>query len=322
MQTNMPLLEVKDLSLNFKSGLVAIDRVSFSIPAGRTLGLIGASGAGKSSIARAVMRLIEPEMGEIHYKGQNIFDLTKRQMRTVRQHMQIIFQDPSASLSPRRTIAQTLLEPLRHFSIGTPVERLYKVTKALHTVGLADDVLHRYPHQFSSGQQQRLAIARALMTEPDLLIADEAVAALDVSVQAQILQLLQHLQHGHGIALLFISHDLAVVRQIADEVTVMYQGQILEQAPADVFFNEPCHPYSKTLLRFSEGCDDSQSAVEFGRVKRGNTGDNPGPACVYAGICAEKLTLCETAEPPVYDVRVNKLPTDHTHCVKCHLYGV
>jgi ABC-type oligopeptide transport system ATPase subunit len=251
--SNTPLLEVRNLSVSFKQrGKVAVDQVSFSMNAGSILGLAGASGAGKSSIARAIMGLIKTDSGEVFFKGEDVLQMDSRQLSTSRQRMQLVFQNPSAGLSPRRSIEQTLLEPLEHFNIGNSSSRQDTIRQILPTVGLDPDVLQRYPHQFSSGQQQRIAIARALVTDPDLLIADEAVSALDVSVQAQILQLIQKLQKERSIAVLFISHDLAVIRQIATEVAIIYRGQLLEHSSADDFFNQPQHPYSKSLLAFAK----------------------------------------------------------------------
>ncbi len=251
MNTLQPLLSVRKLSLSFRNRKLAVDQVSFDLEAGKTLGLVGASGAGKSSVARAILHLLEPDAGQILFNGEDVFSMDRPQLKYLRQRIQIVFQEPSASLSPRRTVAQTLLEPLDHFAIGDKDYRQDKIRQTLQTVGLDEEVLQRLPHQFSSGQQQRIAIARALVTNPELLIADEAVSALDVSIQAQILQLIQSLQKEHGIAFLFISHDLAVIRQIADEVAVMYQGRLLEHLPADDFFSGPDHPYSKKLLSFA-----------------------------------------------------------------------
>jgi ABC-type oligopeptide transport system ATPase subunit len=246
------LLEVRNLSLKFpRQTRLAVDNVSFSIAAGSTLGLVGQSGAGKSSIARAIMHLLKVEAGEIRYRGESILQMDSRQLSAARQRIQLVFQSPAASLSPKRRIEQSLLEPLQHFAIGDSNSRQQKIREIITTVGLDTDALQRYPHQFSSGQQQRIAIARALVTDPELLIADEAVSALDVSVQAQILQLLQELQKKRGIALLFISHDLAVVRQIADEVAILQHGQLVEHTSADQFFNHPSHPYAKSLLAFA-----------------------------------------------------------------------
>ena len=306
---DQPLLEVNELTLSFGTQVNAVDHVSFKLTAGRTLGLVGASGAGKSSIARAILRLLEPDAGDILFDGKNVFDMDRSQLKEARRRMQIVFQEPSASLSPRRTVAQTLLEPLRHFAIGDSKYRQDTIRQTLQTVGLDQDVLQRYPHQFSTGQQQRIAIARALVTKPDLLIADEAVSALDVSIQAQILQLVQSLQQQHGITFLFISHDLAVIRQIADEVAVMYRGQLLEHSSAEAFFSQPAHPYSKALLSFASF--DTQPQLPASQA--------PGQhasACIYTAMCAEKMPVCERIEPEYHKIQHKEGP----HCVKCHLY--
>jgi len=308
-QPRTPLLEVQALSLSFPNQEYAVDRVTFKLTAGKTLGLVGASGAGKSSIARAILRLIKPDAGNILLQGENIFSMGPGQLKEARRRIQIIFQEPSASLSPRRTVAQTLLEPLRHFAIGDTAYKQDKIRQTLTTVGLDQDVMLRYPHQLSAGQQQRIAIARALVTNPDLLIADEAVSALDVSVQAQILQLIQSLQKEHDIAFLFISHDLAVIRQIADEVAVMYRGQLLEHAPADTFFSHPAHPYSSALLSFANFGPPPQ-------LPAGEVSTDHSSACVYADMCTEKMPVCEQLEPEYHKIR-HKM---QQHCVKCHLY--
>ena len=316
-----PLLEIRNLTLSFHAQQqVAVDRVSFSIAAGSTLGLVGASGAGKSSIARAIMRLVKPDSGEIFFKGENILQMDSRRLMASRQRMQLVFQEPSASLSPRRTVGETLLEPLNHFAIGDPGYRREKTRQILHTVGLDHDVLQRYPHQFSSGQQQRIAIARALVSGPDLLIADEAVSSLDVSIQAQILQLIQTLQTEHGISFLFISHDLAVIRQIADDIAVMYRGQLLEQSPPDTFFSEPAHPYSKTLLSFASNKAPRRLAGDKWRLERGHTGTGNSVACVFADHCPDKMPICERLEPAGYNIQHRNQNALGPQCVKCHLY--
>ena len=307
--SNQPLLEVRNLSLSFRNQKNAINDVSFKLQAGSSLGLVGASGAGKSSIARAILRLLEPDAGKILFEGKSVFNMDRGQLKKARRRMQIVFQEPSASLSPRRTVAQTLLEPLRHFAIGDSQYRQDIIRQTLQTVGLDPDALQRYPHQFSSGQQQRIAIARALVTKPDLLIADEAVSSLDVSIQAQILNLIQSLQKEHGITFLFISHDLAVVRQIADEVAVMYRGQLLEHSSADTFFSRPAHPYSKALLSFAGFETPPQLPVSRGPVRRES-------ACIYAAQCAEKMPVCERVRPEYHKIQNKEYP----HCVKCHLY--
>ena len=316
-----PLLELRELSLSFqRRALLAVDRVSLKMTAGSTLGLVGASGAGKSSIARAVLRLIEPDAGQVLFKGDDIHRMDPAQLKTVRQGIQMVFQDPSASLSPRRTVEQTLLEPLQHFAIGDRHERHAKITQVLRTVGLDPEALKRYPHQFSTGQQQRIAIARALVTGPELLIADEAVSSLDVSVQAQILELIQKLKSELGVTLLFISHDLAVIRQIADEVAVMYRGQLLEQSPADRFFSRPAHPYSDTLLTFAQGRTPMNWSVENWNLERSRKTADRHANCVFADSCPDRLQVCATVEPEMRYVKDENQDALGSHCVKCHLY--
>ena len=321
-QNKVPLLEVRNISLRFEQQeQMAVDRVSFSITPGTTLGLIGATGAGKTSIARAIMRLIAVDSGEILFKGENILQMDSQQLMATRQHMQLVFQEPSASLSPRRTVQQSLLEPLDHFAIGNSDSRQAKIRQILQTVGLDKDVLRRYPHQFSSGQLQRIAIARALVTNPDLLIADEAVASLDVSIQAQILQLIQTLQKEHGITFLFISHDLAVLRQIADDIAVLYRGQLLEQSPADTFFNKPAHPYSKALLSFASGKTPTRLAGHKWQLERRRASTDTLSSCIFTGNCPDKMPVCEQHEPAGYYLHTKNQYALGPHCVKCHLYN-
>ena len=319
-QNNTSLLEVRGLSLSFhKQTQAAVDRVSFNIRAGNILGLVGASGAGKSSIARAIMRLVKVDSGAVLFNGEDILRMNSQQLMATRQRIQLVFQDPSASLSPRRTVEQTLLEPMKHFVIGDTRFQQEKIRETLHTVGLDHDVLQRYPHQFSSGQQQRIAIARALVTSPDLLIADEAVSSLDVSIQAQILQLIKTLQKEHGIAFLFISHDLAVIRQIGDDIAVMFRGQLLEQSPADLFFSQPAHPYSKTLLSFSGDVPPLRSPGDTWQLDRGSSKAGRSSNCVFSRHCPEKTPICEQ-EPAIHKIDHKNQPGLGLHCVKCHLY--
>lgn len=321
-KTRKPLLEIRNLSLSFNQQTqLAVDRFSLNIAKGRSLGLVGASGAGKSSVARAVLRLNKPDSGDILFKGASLERMSPQALKAIRQRIQLIFQEPSGSLSPRRTVEQTLLEPLQHFAIGDAVYRNQKIRDTLHTVGLNESALQRYPHQFSSGQQQRIAIARALVTDPDLLIADEAVSSLDVSIQAQILQLIQTLQNDLGITLLFISHDLAVIRQIADDVAVMYQGQLVEQAPADQFFSEPAHPYSKALLSLARGETPVNFLDDQWHLERNRNSTLNRSSCVYKGFCPEKMTVCEQIEPLIYDMHTKNQHYSGSHCVKCHLYN-
>jgi oligopeptide transport system ATP-binding protein len=322
-QTNQPpLLEIRDLSLSFhQQKQVAIDHVSFSITQGSTLGLVGASGAGKSSIARAILQLVKPDSGDILFKGKEIHRMNPQELKLCRQRIQLVFQEPSASLSPRRTVEQTLLEPLQHFAIGDAGFRYEKALHILDTVGLDQSAMQRYPHQFSSGQQQRIAIARALITDPELLIADEAVASLDVSIQAQILQLIQVLQKDFGITFLFISHDLAVIRQIADDVAVMYQGQLLEHSSADRFFSGPAHPYSKTLLSFAQGKTPTHRPGDKRYLERSRRKTVNSSACLFAGFCPDKMQVCERLEPAMHALAHKNQDALEPHCVKCHLYN-
>ena len=252
------LLEVNNLKKHFpiKGGLFrrvvgqlkAVDDVSFSIEKGQTFGLVGESGCGKSTLGRAILRLHEPTDGQVLLDGTDITALDRTGLTSARRNMQIIFQDPYASLSPRRTILQTLLEPLETHNIGSAQSRREKVEDLLDIVGMRSNVLHRYPHEFSGGQRQRIGIARALAVEPEFIICDEPVSALDVSVQAQIVNLLQDLQEELGLTYLFIAHDLAVVEHISDEVLVMTRGKIVEQAPAERIYRDPQHEYTKKLL--------------------------------------------------------------------------
>ncbi len=315
-----PLLAVRELSLHFPGqGRPAVDRVSLNIAPGNTLGLVGGSGAGKSSVARLIMRLLKADSGEILFRGDELSKMDARHAKSFRQNVQIVFQEPSASLSPRRTVQQSLLEPLNHFAIGDAAYRRNKIHETLATVGLEASALQRYPHQFSSGQQQRIAIARALVTDPELLIADEAVSSLDVSVQAQILELFRTLKRERGIALLFISHDLAVIRQIADQVAVMYRGCLLEQSPAETFFTKPAHPYSRSLLAFA-GNQPPQVTHDQWQLERGvMMGDDPA-ACVFLRDCPQRFTICEQQDPAGHCIGSEKQHLVSTHYVKCHLY--
>jgi len=246
--------------------------------------------------------------------------MNRQELKATRQRIQLVFQDPSVSLSPRRTVEQTLLEPLQHFAIGDANHQRDKARQIIQTVGLDKSALQRYPNQFSSGQQQRIAIARALVTNPDLLIADEAVSSLDVSIQAQILQLIQMLQKDFGISILFISHDLAVIRQIADDVAVMYQGQLLEQSPADQFFSEPSHPYSRSLLSFAQGHTPKNWQGDKWQLERIRKSAENSFNCVFSDYCPDKMEICENQEPAMHNIQFENQHIPEPHCVKCHLY--
>ncbi len=231
------------------SGYVhAVDGISFDIPRGKTLSLVGESGSGKTTAARCVLRLIEPTSGSVVFDGQEVTNLTSREMRTLRRRMQIIFQDPYASLNPRMTVYSVLSEALAVHGLAARSERRDRVYEMLRVVGLGPEAADRYPHEFSGGQRQRIGIARALIVQPDLIIADEPVSALDVSIQAQILNLMKDLQDQFGLTYLFIGHNLSVVRHFSDQVAVMNQGKIVETGDVDELFQDPKHPYTKTLL--------------------------------------------------------------------------
>ena len=256
--TGTPLLDVRNLQTHFpiRKGLLsrtvghvkAVDSVSFTLNAGRTLGLVGESGCGKTTVGRSILRLIEATGGEVLYKGTNFFDYHGKALRGLRKKMQIIFQDPVGSLNPRMTVGNIIGEPLSVHEIAKGRERELMVGELLQRVGLPADAAYRYPHEFSGGQRQRIGIARALALSPELIVCDEPVSALDVSIQSQILNLLDDLQQERGIAYLFIAHNLAVVEHFSDEVAVMYLGRIVERADSETLYRDPKHPYTVALL--------------------------------------------------------------------------
>jgi ABC-type oligopeptide transport system ATPase subunit len=259
MSAPEPLLAVADLRKEFpvRSGFViervtrtvkAVDGVSFSIPAGKTLGLVGESGSGKSTTGYCVLQLLRPSSGSVRYRGKELTTLRGGSLRRLRRDMQIVFQDPYSSLDPRMTVGAIVSEPLEIHGIGSRRDRRARVRELLDIVGFNPDFVNRYPHEFSGGQRQRIGVARALALNPDLIVCDEPVSALDVSIQAQILNLLKDLQRDFGLTYLFISHDLAVVRSMSDEIAVMKDGTIVESGSADDVYQRPKHPYTKALL--------------------------------------------------------------------------
>lgn len=252
------LLSVRGLKTYFPFGsrwfgtqgvMKAVDNVEFEIKRGQVLGLVGESGSGKTTLGRSILRLIEPSEGEVYFEGQDILRLDPRDFRMIRRRMQIVFQDPYATLNPRMQIKQIIAEPLLFHKMAPPKKVTSRVIELLAKVGMEAYFMYRYPHEFSGGQRQRIAIARALSMEPDFIVADEPVSALDVSVQAQIINILLRLQKKMGLTILFISHDLAVVESIADRIAVMHNGKIVEEAGTDYLMKYPHHPYTKSLLR-------------------------------------------------------------------------
>jgi peptide/nickel transport system ATP-binding protein len=319
------LVELEDLRIWFpiKSGVIldrhvgdikAVDGVSFSIRRGETLGLVGESGCGKSTVGRAILRLYEPTSGRIVFDGQDISKLHEQELRPLRRRMQMIFQDPFASLNPRHSVGRIVGEPIRAHGLASGKEVAARTRELLKVVGLPEDAVSRYPHEFSGGQRQRVGVARALALNPDFIVADEPVSALDVSIQAQIVNLLENLQEEFDLTYLFIAHDLAVVRHISDRIAVMYLGGIVEVSPADDLYDNPLHPYTISLL--------SAVPIPDPRVEREREaillhGDLPSPAsppqaCRFHTRCPYvQPTRCRDEVPPLRD-----FGTDHE--VACH----
>ncbi|HEX8322514.1 MAG TPA: oligopeptide/dipeptide ABC transporter ATP-binding protein [Tepidisphaeraceae bacterium] len=343
-----PLLDVTDLRTHFpiRKGILsrtvghvkAVDGVSFQLHAGRTLGLVGESGCGKTTVGRSVLRLIEATSGQVRYRGTNFFDYHGRQLRDLRKKMQIIFQDPVGSLNPRMTVGNIIGEPLTVHGIAKGRDRELQVRGLLERVGLPADAAARYPHEFSGGQRQRIGIARALALSPELIVCDEPVSALDVSIQSQILNLLDDLQQERGIAYLFIAHNLAVVEHFSDEVAVMYLGRIVEHASSETLYHDPKHPYTVALLSAVPEPDPRpkrRRIVLTGEVPSPShppTGCHFHPRCpltrqraaeagagdtteiTTAGVRLRVIRKCVTDSPPL-DVKGN----DPTHTAACWL---
>ncbi len=323
---DQPVLEVEGLVKHFpvRRGIVfrrqvgsiqAVDGVSFSVHPGETLGLVGESGCGKSTVARTLMRLEEPTAGVAYFRGTNIFDMSQRELRRVRREVQMIFQDPYASLNPRMTVGDIVAEPWRvHTDVVPRKQQRGRVAELLELVGLNPDHINRYPHQFSGGQRQRIGVARALALNPSVIICDEPVSALDVSVQAQVMNLLEDIQDEFGLAYIFIAHDLSVVRHICDRVAVMYLGRIVEEGDEAQIYGKPLHPYTQALLSAAPIPDP---AVRESSDRIILEGDVPNPAnppigCNFKTRCWKAEQLCTDEDPDLRD-RFN-----HGHPSACH----
>jgi peptide/nickel transport system ATP-binding protein len=320
-----PLLEVRDLKKHFPitkgvfnrvvGHVRAVDGVSFELRPGECLGLVGESGSGKTTVGRAILRAIRPTAGEVLFRldGRvvNVAAAAPRMLRHLRRHMQMIFQDPYSSLNPRMTVFDLIGEPLLVNGMKSRSERRKRVEQLVAKVGLKTQHLNRYPHAFSGGQRQRIGIARALALDPRLIVADEPVSALDVSVQAQVLNLLQQLQQQLGLTYLFIAHDLSVVRHISDRVAVMYCGRLMELAEVGAIFDAPKHPYTEALLSAVPVPDPHHKSRRI--LLPGEVADpsNPPSGCVFHPRCRYARDVCRSQEPPLRDV-------DGEHCARCH----
>lgn len=292
----------------------AVDDVSLSIRKGETLGLVGESGCGKSTFGRAIMRLEEPTSGEVWYDGDNILTYDAHQVRVLRKKMQIIFQDPFSSLNPRKPVSYIVGEPLLIHGMTNRREREARVLELLEVVGLSKEHMRRYPHMFSGGQRQRIGVARALALNPDLVVCDEAVSALDVSIQAQVLNLLKDLQNEFGLTYLFISHDLHVVEYISDRVAVMYLGKIVEVAKSHAIYGTPLHPYTQALLSASPMPDPQKKHKRILLTGDVPSPINPPPGCRFHTRCPYAKDICSQTEPPLKEIRPG-------HEVACHFAG-
>jgi oligopeptide/dipeptide ABC transporter ATP-binding protein len=318
-----PLLEVQHLTKTFAVGhgfmggetakVFALSDVSFSVETSEAFGLVGESGCGKSTAGRAILRLITADSGAVHFKGEDVFAADARRLRHLRRQMQIIFQDPYSSLNPRRTIGQTLGEPMSVHGLGNAQEVRSAVHEVLAEVGMPSDAAEKYPHEFSGGQRQRIGIARALVLKPELIVADEPVSALDVSIQAQILVLLRGLQERRQLSFIFISHDLGVVRHFCRTVAVMYLGRIVERGPVPAIFDEPLHPYTR-VLRQASPVPDPKTKVTMAKLE-GEVASALAPpsGCHFHPRCPHAMDVCRKIYPSWVQVTKDR-------GVACHLY--
>lgn len=312
----MILLELRNLSKTYPArngrSLQALSEVSLSIAAGEVLGVVGESGCGKSTLGRTLLRLIEPDSGEIVFRGQDLARLSRAQMKVVRRELQVIFQDPFGSLNPRHKVGAILAEPLIVQRIGSTASRRARVAELLGLVGLPEDAADRYPHEFSGGQRQRIAIARALALDPALIVADEAVSALDVSVQSQIINLIADLRRRLGLSILFISHDLSVIRHVSDRIAVMYLGRIVEIGPAASVSDAPQHPYTQALLS-AVPRPDVQRTARIRLVGEVPDPTDPPSGCAFHTRCPHVMNICRSKRPEL-------VPQADGGQVACHLH--
>ncbi len=314
------LLEVRNLKKYFKTGrgtVHAVDDVTFTIERGKTLGVVGESGCGKSTLGRNVIRLQDPTSGQIIYNGEDITTLTTKQMKEKRRDLQIIFQDPYSSLNPRKTILETIAEPIIFNKLmpGASKQDIEKrVRELMDTVGLAQRLINSYPHELDGGRRQRIGIARALSLDPKFIVCDEPVSALDVSIQAQILNLLKELQRDMGLTYMFITHDLSVVNYFSDDIMVMYLGQVVEKAPAEVLFKNPVHPYTKALLSAILVPKVGANADHIALRGEVTSPIDPKDECRFAKRCDYICDTCKAGTPPLIEIEPNHFVA--CHCVK------
>lgn len=315
--TASPILTVRDLKKEYRlkrGSFAAISDINFDLAEGETLGLVGESGCGKSTIGRSIMQLPAPTDGRVTFQGVELTSLSHSELRTIRRQLQIIFQDPISSLNPRRKVKDIVAEPLTIAKIGTRAERYEKVENMLRAVGVdPSHAMERRPHQFSGGQCQRISIARALIIEPKVIVCDEAVSALDVSVQAQIINLLEDMKERFGLTLLFISHDLAVVKHISDRIAVMYLGRLCELAPSDSIYNAPAHPYTRGLI---STIPTVEARAKDKESRMGLSGEVPSPlnppsGCRFRTRCPYAQDKCAKEEPQLRQI-------SDQHHVACH----
>ncbi len=322
---NKSLLAVSDLVKHFpleSKGLFeerpllrAVDGVSFEVERGETIGLVGESGCGKSTTARLLLRLIEPTSGTVLFDGRAVFDSSREELKRLRREMQIVFQDPLSSLNPRMSVGVSIAEPLRFHGIGSRHERFERACEYLEIVGLSAGYFDRFPHEFSGGQNQRVAIARALILQPKLLILDEPVSALDVSIRAQVLKLLEDLQGEFQLTYIFISHDLSVVKRFCARTGVLYLGKLVELSESERLYREPLHPYTQALISAIPSPDPSDRHIAQTGGLEGEvpSATNPPPGCRFHTRCPRRMEKCSQHEPPLRDI-------GNGHRVACFLY--